>query len=346
MALIIEGKASIEVNPAKVVSKKMEVFYNPLMELNRSVSVLLLNSIGKKGMQIALPLAGTGVRGIRFLKELDKGIIKSVCMNDYSKKAVSSIKKNLKLNKISSKVKVSMNDANLFLLNSKGFDYIDIDPFGSPNPFLYSSAKRLSRNSILAVTATDTSSLAGSHIKACIRKYWAMPLRTAIMHEIGLRILIRKCQLIAAQYDKALVPVYSYSSDHYLRVYMECRKGKSHVDSVLKMHGFHENAGPLWLGSLWNTKIAEAVFGLNKEQKYAKFLKTISEESPIDSVGFYHLPSLASRHGNMPRIGQLISELKSRGFKAARTHFMENSIRSNVPYEGLIEITEKLKFKA
>ncbi|MCU0373510.1 MAG: ATP-binding protein, partial [Ignavibacteria bacterium] len=42
-----------------------------------------------------------------------------------------------------------------------GFDYIDIDPFGSPCPFLDAAIKRLSRGGILAVTATDTSALAG-----------------------------------------------------------------------------------------------------------------------------------------------------------------------------------------
>ena len=44
----------------------------------------------------------------------------------------------------------------LAILHSKGFDYIDLDPFGSPNIFLDSAVKRLGRNGILAVTATDT----------------------------------------------------------------------------------------------------------------------------------------------------------------------------------------------
>ena len=193
----------------------MEVFYNPVMSLNRDVSVLLLNSVDKKNMQIADPLAASGIRSIRFLKELGKDKINRIYINDFDKNAVKSIKENLILNKIkyknNKKMTIENEDANLFLLKSTGFDYIDIDPFGTPNPFLDAACKRLAREGIMAVTATDTSALAGTYPQACIRKYWAVPKKDAIMHETGLRILIRKIQLVGAQYEKALNPIFSYS---------------------------------------------------------------------------------------------------------------------------------------
>ena len=73
-------------------------------------------------------------------------------------------------------------------MNSTGFDYIDVDPFGSPNPFLDAAIKRIARDGILAVTATDTAPLCGTYTNACRRKYWAVPLRNELMHEIGIRI--------------------------------------------------------------------------------------------------------------------------------------------------------------
>src|SRR3989344_2036986 len=178
--IIEEGLAKINIENKKIVSKNMEVFYNPIMSLNRDISVLLLNSLDKKNMQIADPLAASGIRGIRFLKELNKNKIRKIYINDIDKNAVKSIKENLKLT---------------------GFDYIDIDPFGTPNPFLDAACKRLAREGIMAVTATDTSALAGTYPQACIRKYWAVPKKDAIMHETGLRILIRKIQLVGAQYE-------------------------------------------------------------------------------------------------------------------------------------------------
>ena len=72
MRIITEGSIKLKVPKADKVSKEMGVFYNPAMRLNRDISVLLLNSINKNNLQIADPLAATGVRSIRFLKELRK----------------------------------------------------------------------------------------------------------------------------------------------------------------------------------------------------------------------------------------------------------------------------------
>jgi len=334
---ILEGKAKINVKQAKVISKEMDVFYNPLMELNRTLSILLLNSVKNKDMQIALPLSGSGIRGIRFLKELKKGKIKSISLNDYDKKAISSIKKNLKLNNV--KGIISNEDANLFLLKSKGFDYIDVDPFGTPNPYLDASIKRISRKGILAITATDTSALSGTFPNACKRKYWAIPLRNEIMHEIGIRILIRKCQLIASQFDKALTPILSYSKGHYMRIFLKCEKGKSKVDLILKKHGPFLNAGPMWLGKLWDTSLVK------KMAKENNFLKTISEESKINTIGFYHIPSLNKKHKIKAAMKQedIIKKIKKKNYQVSKTHFKENSLRSNIPEKELIKILKSKK---
>jgi len=227
--IINEGKAIIKIKKSDKVSKEMDVFYNPVMQLNRDITILLLQQFPP--MNLCDPLAASGIRAIRFVKELK---YKSIVVNDVSKRSVNSIKNNFKLNKINNftmiknsinnskikkniddkKIKIFNEDANLFLLNSKGFDYIDIDPFGTSNSYLDSAVKRISRNGILAVTNTDTAALAGTYPKACIRKYWSVPKRDYMMHETGLRILIRKIQLIGMQYDKALFPVFSYFKDH------------------------------------------------------------------------------------------------------------------------------------
>src|SRR3989338_5265113 len=257
--IVQEGSAKIKVKSQKIVSKEMDVFYNPVMGFNRDVSVLLLESIENKNMQIADPLAASGIRSIRFLKQLSKNKIKNISINDYDKGTVKSIKDNFELNKIkiknSKKISIHNEDATLFLMKSSGFDYIDIDPFGTPNPFLDAACRRISRNGILAVTATDTSALAGTFPSACKRKYWAIPRKDAVMHETGLRILIRKIQLVGAQYDKALVPVFSYSKEHYMRGFLRSEKGKNKADDVLKQHGMLNGAGPMWIGKLWDEKL-------------------------------------------------------------------------------------------
>ena len=344
-----EGKAEFE------IGKK--VFYNPAMKENRDISVALLNSVPDKDMQIALPLAASGIRGIRFLKELKKGKVKSIEMNDLSKDAIDIIRKNLKLNK--AKAEAYNEDANLFLLQGKGFDYIDIDPFGSPNPFLDSAVKRISRKGILAVTATDTGCLSGSFVNACERKYWAKPLLNELKHEIGLRILIRKVQLIGAEHDKALIPIYSHSTLHYMRIYFRCRKGKQEADKIIRQHKYllycpkcmfrrlsdfnidicHDSwmqyAGPLWAGRLWDSKLSEKI-GRDLKSKLAR---AIAEESRINAVGFYDLHQIARVYKkNIPKTAELIAEIQKKNKKASHTHFSATGIRADIEIEDIIKL--------
>ena len=112
--LIEEGKAKVYVPKEKKISKKLPVFYNPAMALNRTVSVLILNEIKNKKMKICLPLAGSGVRGIRLIKELRKGKIKEVYFNDHSDKAVRNIKRNIKENNIRRNYYIYNKDVNEF----------------------------------------------------------------------------------------------------------------------------------------------------------------------------------------------------------------------------------------
>ena len=338
---VTEGEAVVTIFELEKISKELPVFYNPIMKMNRDISILLLNALDKKGMIIADPLAGSGVRAIRFLKELNKDIIKELHINDSSETADELIKKNLAQNQFddNTSVRTSSDDANLFMMKSKGFHYIDIDPFGSPNSFLDCSLKKIAREGILAVTATDTSALCGTYPKACRRKYWAEPKRDELMHETGIRILIRKVQLIGAQYDKAMIPVFSYSKEHYMRIFFMCRKGKSHVDAMQKLHEIFNGCGPMWVGNLWEPKLAKRILELNKNDKLSKFLTAIYEESKIGTVGFYQLHAFCKSHKLKIKKTCAIKEaIIKKGFRVSDTHFSPYGIRSDITEEELKSI--------
>ena len=227
--IIKEGKARIAVPKysGRVVSSAMEVFYNPVMKANRDITLLAMAAAAKlygiKKWNIADMMAASGIRGIRMMLELGAQNIESLKMNDYSAAAVAVIKKNMRLNKIKpgKKVVVTKSEANKFLLANRPFNYIDVDPFGYPGLFLDAAVKKLAHNGLLAVTATDTSALAGTAAAACKRKYLAMPLKNEFMHETGVRILVRLVQLIGALHEKALVPVFCYYKGHSI--------GRAHV---------------------------------------------------------------------------------------------------------------------
>lgn len=347
MQEITEGKATITISAEKKISKKLPVFYNPVMKTNRDLSIAVLRAWEKEQLQIADVFAATGVRSIRFLKELPKKKIKNISMNDYNKNAIRHMKENLKRNKLDKdkRITVTNDEADIFLLESTGFDYIDIDPFGTPVPFLDAACKRLSRDSILAVTATDTSALAGAAPKACIRKYDAFPIRCPIMHEIGLRILIRKCQVIAAQYDKALTPLFSYFKDHYMRIFFHCKKGRSRADAILQQHGMIEyeekNVGPLWKGVLWNVEFVQKM--QTEQEESAAFLEMIKREAAIQTVGFYNIHAFCKKyHFAIPRTAALIEAIQQTDVPVARTHFSDIGIRTTIGEEELKKIVQNI----
>jgi len=319
-----EGSARFNA-PEGAISKRLPVFYNPVMEFNRTTAVLLIKALGNI-KSAGLPMSGTGVRGIRILKETGT---EEVVFNDISPAACKLIGKNLKINGLEAPVACS--DANQFLLQSRGFDYIDIDPFGTPNPFIDSAVRRIKNNGILAVTATDTAPLCGTYPKACMRKYWAHPLRNELMHELGLRILIRKIQLISAQYEKAAVPVFSYYRHHYFRVYLQTCRGKSRADDVLRRHGRFHGAGPMWLGRLWQEPVAKKL-----AESGDPYLQMIYKESKVDAAGFYDIHAYAKRLklNTIPRLAVALEKMPG----SARTHFSPYGIRSTISEEKFIRL--------
>lgn len=349
---IQEGRAQIKTHIGKI-SKELPVFYNPVMESNRDISITVLRTLKRKNMQIALPLAASGIRGIRFLKELPKSMIKTIAFNDHNPSAVNLIKKNIKLNNLKDKkVEITKQDANLFLLNSKGFDYIDIDPFGSPNPFLNNAVQRLSRNGLLAVTSTDTSALTGTFPKITGRKYWAQSHKNEMMHELGLRIIIRKVQLVATQFEKALTPIFAYYKDHYYRIFFQNKKSKQACDQIIEQHQYflynpktlereiskHNQKnnflaiGPLWTGPLFDKKL------VSKIQTQNKFLQTVKKESKLNIVGFYDLHKIAKNY--QIKIKSTQETIKKLG--AVPTHFSSTGFKSNLDIKKIISLLKKL----
>ena len=369
MSLITEHSTTIHAElPQGDVNSKMEVFYNPVMVSNRNISILLLNSLPNKDMKIADPLAGSGIRSLRFLKELKKGKIKQLVVNDFKENFKAAFQQNLKLNKIKksdqAKLYIHSEEASLFLLNQTGFDYIDIDPFGSPNPFLAAAVARISRGGILAITATDTAALTGTYPKVTQRKYWAIPLRNYLMHEIGLRILIRKIQLQGVQFDKALIPVLAYHKDHYFRVYLTSEKGTVRGDALLKQHQYFlfcneclsfktslfnaetcqcgtkfQFAGPLWTGELFDTTLITTMAKNNPFPEERKFLELLNQESKKDIVGFYDLHALARRYKKEPpRMEPFLQQLG-----AVRTHFSPTGIKTEKDIKEVLRLFTRKK---
>jgi tRNA (guanine26-N2/guanine27-N2)-dimethyltransferase len=293
-------------------------------------------------------------------------------MNDFSKDAYELMLKNLGLNHNRMKcesVRVENSEANRLLHSvRRKFDFIDVDPYGSPNPFLSSAAISLRRHGILALTSTDTACLCGTYPAACFRKYGALSHKTEYYGETGLRILAKKVIEVGAQYELSLTPIFSYFSGSYFRLYSQLDRGARRTDGLLKKFGFilhcdkclhREPAsfrklppeglcshcgsklrmiGPLFLGDLWKEEVCEQAMS-EIQAEHRAFLKCILDESRVQGITYYTTGSICKLlKKSEPRLTEVLDELRSRGFKATRTHFSGKGFRTEAEVEDVKEV--------
>ena len=196
------------------------------------------------GSRILDALSASGMRAIRYAKELDG--LALVLANDYDASAVESIRRNVEFNDLdSSLVQACHADAALTMMMhreaGKQFDLVDLDPFGSPAAFLDSAVQSVSEGGMLAVTCTDMAVLCGNHSEACFGKYGTMPLRGDSTHEFALRMVLACLQTHAARYKRYIVPMVSCSIDFYVRLFVrvytspqEVKKSASKLSHVFQ----------------------------------------------------------------------------------------------------------------
>ncbi len=347
---------------------KAEVFYNPKMGFSRDLGVCALQAFALEnpGLSFADPLSASGIRGLRYAKEV-RGIA-SISLNDRSKTAFSLIKKNIKLLKLGKKASASNLDANAFL-SPHFFDVVDLDPFGTPVPFLDSAARSCSR--FFMATATDMPALCGVYPEVCLRNYGVRPPRAEFCHELALRILLSRTAQTFAQYEKSILPLLSQSSDHYIRIFCRAERGAQKANACLKNLGYllyckcgHRElvpgpinkdyftcpfckekiapSGPVWVGKLFDRKFCESALDIAKERNFERSIKFLSkavEEADAPPL-YYNIHKICSSLKiEPPKDEVLIRKLKKAGFVGTRTHMGQDvNFRVNCSIEELKRI--------
>ncbi len=327
------------------------VFFNAQMGFNRDVSVMLFRALTIKGSALDA-MAATGARGIRLANECPGEY--RIFINDKDPRAFEYIKANIELNGLGNCEAINQ-DLRCHTA-SKVHDYVDIDPFGTPVPFVQAAIQGLKRNGVLAITATDTAPLAGTHAKKCVRRYMARPLRNVFGHETGLRVLIGYLAREAGQLDKGIRPLLCYYADHYFRCFIKVPESAAVADESLSHLGYlsydqesHERSwsstpspgasGPMWLGPLRDRELLsamDAAEGLQARDRCAKYLNIWREE--LDTPFFYENNELSSMLKISPHVlDDLIERLNQVGH-ASKTHFSPTAFKTDLPLSEVRDI--------
>jgi len=327
-------------------------FYNPAMELNRDISVAVTQwLLDKQDKQLHFldGLAASGIRGARFLHELSGDF--EVTINDWSQDAFQLIQSNIR--NVSNGYATHQNIHTLLAKNH--YDYIDIDPFGSPATYIDSAIRGCKHHGVIACTATDTAALCGTYPLVCLRRYAATPLHGTCMHEIGLRILLGFLCREAAKHDKGISPLISYTTDHYMRVYIQIHNNITDANKNIQYYTqipskrIHPHIdqedrtiGPLWMGKLHDEHTVKEmrthVFSktLGTKKSILKLLELFEDEANAPAF-FYTTNDISSQlKCSPPPLMTVLKTIERQGYPAYRTHFNPCGFKTLAP-PSLIE---------
>ena len=191
---------------------------------------------------------------------------------------------------------VMQNDARIALMEA-AYQWIDLDPFGSPVNFLDAAIQGLSRTGFLEVTATDTAALTGSSASSQHRRYGAKGIVDSYAHDDAVRVLLGLIATTAARHDRCVEPVLALFDGHHVRVSVKVRRSRENASEVLNNIGWRireangtyrfvqhptpeevqRGSGPLWVGPLWDAEIT----GRMTEERVLQVCEASSEEIDV-----------------------------------------------------------------
>jgi len=190
------------------------------------------------------------------------------------------------------------------------FGIVDVDPFGSPAPYIRHCVQLLSDGGILQVGATDSTVLSGLYPRIALERYGGTSARTSFAKELGVRLLLRSIAIVARGEDFEIRPLVCHTSHHYTRIYVRLVKRRGPTIRVPSdnvslcgrcgkpwnsesgscsgdCHDGHQiTAGPFWAGPIQDRDFLD---GSVREAKMrnldqaAKVLKVASGEADMPS---------------------------------------------------------------
>lgn len=350
-------------------------FYRPQSRIVRDLGILAAKVYRQQqgNLRILDAMAGCGVRSLRYDLESQAD---EILVNQSNFECKALLERNLKNAIQSGRCRVTLQDANrLFFdcyLRQDYYDVVDVDPFGSPVPFLQNSLLAVKIGGLLYLTSTDGRSLTGHLPQKSLADYGAMARSHPACHEQGLRIILGAMLQSASRINRGIEPIFSLFHGQSYRVMVRLL-AKSNLTS--NNYGFlgycHQCgdyqtllwsqlgkgncpnceqpkrvlSGPLWLGHLHDVTYIQQMKQLALKIPWsdcAKILTPMAEEAPFPPY-FYTLGEIG-RRGQMdiPKRRQLIHALQQRGYPATVATVNSQAIKTNASLKTCIFVAKHL----
>ena len=234
-----------------LVSTPAGVFFNPIQRLQRDLTIevvkqFLLDSRGVVDAVILDGMAGCGTRAIRYALEIKR--VGRVVANDISAEAATAMKDNVAASYEEASFvdfgplptfDIVQGDLRDLLVSSIGtFDVIDIDPCGSPAPFISLALRALKSGGLLCLACTDFQDLSGGRGgEAASRSFsryssWVGTTgvsSAAIIAEVALRSVLHCVEVAAGAMGRRIEVVTCASLEFNLRIIVRVSNSEQHL---------------------------------------------------------------------------------------------------------------------
>lgn len=360
-AEVLEGSTRLavpEVSLQKAEPPTTPVFFNPAASTNRDISVAITEASG--GSTFCDALAGVGSRGVRIANEVGRGM--KVTLVDFNALSLNLGKRSARLNGVGRRCRFVEEEANSYLFSrfrrSEKFDFVDIDPFGTPAPYMQAGLTAVSDGGILSFTATDTAVLCGVHPRVSLRRYGSATINNSFHHETAVRVLLGWCQRVAGAIDMGVTPLAAHVTRHYVRAYVLAEVGASKADASLEHQGYIMEctgcgnlrtgerpasqcttcggkarlAGPLWVGRILDEKLVVRAVRAAEERGLSRAAGTLKSLVGVDgfppySFSLERICSSLSLPSVSPERVALV--LRSKGFRCMAQPFEKSGLKSD-----------------
>jgi tRNA (guanine26-N2/guanine27-N2)-dimethyltransferase len=316
------------------------------MALDRDLSVAAASALAATTRRRSATgwemLAATGVRGLRLLGEAE--LLGALTLTEAQPSAVEVLRANA-APFASLGARVLAHDARRPLPDGP-FDFVDLDPYGSPAPYLPALLGAVRPGGIAGVTATDLRVLAGADPRSCERRYAARPLPGRLGPEAGLRILLGWIAHAAGERGLSVHPLLAYVGGHYLRAWLRVERGGGIPPGSVAMldptpfvgSRAHPkgSVGPMWTGPLFDRPFVERLSvpaSAARPLPLRRLLDVFREESSVDAPLFFEANELARDLGlgSPPSLTRILATLREAGWRSSRTHVRPAAFRTEAP---------------
>lgn len=351
-------------------------FYRSHSKITRDLGVLAAKVYKKEQGELRVLdiMTGCGVRSLRYYLESDADYIWSNDSNSENQEVIENNLSNILENK---QAKITYKNANNIFFechnNQDYYDLVDVDAFGSPNPYLSTLLWATKIGGLIYLTCTDGRTGTGHLPEKSLQVYGSYGRSHPAAQEQVLRLVIGSLLQQAATMGLGIEPIFSFFTGQTYRVMMRllpkinlsldnygfigyCHNCGEYATitygNLGKVSCYHEKenktynytiSGAMWLGYLHNKAYLKAMKNMAITLKWTKIILLLSTMiNELDFPPYFYTLGEIGRRGKLdiPKRSQLIEGLKNQGFRASVTHINAQAIKTNANLKMCIQVAK------